>query len=87
MGVPELPQPTSSKSLGLAGAGAEDGQAAETGHEGLGAPVQWKGQVGHRSQSLGLDLPAHPGPPAGPPGPALGHCCWRELDGRVPNSY
>lgn len=39
MGVPELPQPTSSKSLGLAGAGAEDGQAVETGHEGLGAPV------------------------------------------------
>lgn len=55
---------------------------------GFGSPSgQWKGRVGHRSQSLGLDLPAHPGPPAGPPGPALGHCCWRELDGRVPNSY
>lgn len=34
----------------------------------------------------GLGLPARPAP-AGPPGPALGHCCWRELDGRVPNSY
>lgn len=39
VGVPELPQPTSSKSLGLAGACVEDGQAVETGHEGLGAPV------------------------------------------------
>lgn len=55
---------------------------------GSGSPSgERKGGAGHGSQSLGLDLPAHPGPPAGPPGPALGHCCWRELDGRVPNSY
>lgn len=46
MGVPELPQPTSSKSLGLAGAGAEDGQAAETGHEGLGAQYSGRGKWG-----------------------------------------
>ena len=66
--------------VGLAGCG--------DGPRGSGSPSGQLRRAGrHRSQSPGLDLPAHPGPPAGPPGPALGHCCWRELHGRVPNSY
>lgn len=102
-GCPELPPPTSSKSLGLAG-GTWGGRTGCQGPpQGSGRPGDsWSpgGQCGGDGDTdltgQSIPSPLQPQgwlsqpprvPPAGPPGPALGHCCWRELDGRVPNSY
>ena len=79
-GCPELQQPTSSKSLGLAGARGEEGRAADARHKGLGslgtAGAPLDSEEGRGTQiSRGRAFPAPFDPRAGSPDPPPGPPC------------